>query len=59
MILSETHERAVIRASDREIFYMPLECEMVRQGLNVQYSRKALSKLLGWFENAERENSRP
>ena len=44
MILSEAHERAVVRSAEREAFYFVLEREMAKSGIQVAYSRKALSK---------------
>ena len=44
MILSEAHERAVIRAHEKALFYDLLEREMTAQGLPCRGSRKAASK---------------
>ena len=44
MILSEAHERAVIRAQERDLFYGMIEREMTRAGLEHTGSRKQASK---------------
>ena len=44
MILSEAHERAVIRAPEREQFYRLIERQMQGAGLPTNGSRKQLSK---------------
>jgi hypothetical protein len=44
MILSEAHERAVIRAHEKALFYEMLEREMAGAGLPYSGSRKAASK---------------
>jgi NurA-like 5'-3' nuclease len=44
MILSEAHERAVIRARERDLFYGMLEREMNVAGLRHTGSRKQASK---------------
>lgn len=42
--LSEAHEQAVIRGSEREQFYRLLENLYIREGLEVNLSRKVLTK---------------
>lgn len=42
--LSEAHEQAVIRSSEREQFYRLLENLYIREGLEVNLSRKVLKK---------------
>lgn len=44
MILSEAHERAVIRAREKELFYAMIEEEMYDAGLSYDGSRKRASK---------------
>lgn len=44
MILSEAHERAVVRARERELFYHLVDEQMTRAGLNASGSRKQASK---------------
>ena len=44
MILSEAHERAVIRARERDLFYGMIEREMTSAGLQHTGSRKQASK---------------
>ena len=44
MILSEAHERAVIRARERDLFYDMVEREMSTAGLRYTGSRKQASK---------------
>lgn len=44
MILSEAHERAVIRAKERELFYDLIERQMTRAGLRFTASNKQVSK---------------
>jgi hypothetical protein len=44
MILSEAHERAVIRAKERELFYELIERQMTRAGLRFTASNKQSSK---------------
>ncbi|MFQ5569290.1 MAG: DNA double-strand break repair nuclease NurA [Rhodothermales bacterium] len=44
MILAEAHERAVIRARERELFYDMIEREMTTAGLRHTGSRKQASK---------------
>ena len=44
MILSEAHERAVIRARERDLFYDMIEREMTSAGLRHTGSRKQASK---------------
>jgi hypothetical protein len=44
MILSEAHERAVIRAKERELFYDLIERQMTRAGLRFKASNKQSSK---------------
>lgn len=43
-ILTEAHERAVVRHHEKEIFYLVLEKAMQAQGVSIGGSRKALSK---------------
>ena len=42
--LAEAHEQAIIRGNEREQFYRLLEQLYVRQGLEVNFSRKSLKK---------------
>ncbi len=42
--LREAHERAVVRAADREQFFTLLREALVKNGLKVAFSRKAVSK---------------
>ncbi|MDQ7040699.1 MAG: DNA double-strand break repair nuclease NurA [Rhodothermus sp.] len=44
MVLTEAHEQAVIRASEREVFYELIGRQLRRQGLPVTQSRKQTSK---------------
>jgi hypothetical protein len=44
MILAEAHERAVIRAREKELFYRLIETEMLNAGLRYNGSRKQASK---------------
>ena len=44
MILSEAHERAVIRSDERQLFYRLVEREMARSGLSFARSRKQQAK---------------
>lgn len=44
MILSEAHERAVVRAAEKEVFYQLVEDSMTGAGLSGLGSRKAASK---------------
>ncbi len=44
MILSEAHERAVVRAPERALFYEMVDREMASRGLAVSSSQKKLSK---------------
>jgi len=42
--LREAHERAVVRAADRERFFTLLREALVKNGVKVAFSRKAVSK---------------
>lgn len=44
MIVTEAHERAVVRAAERELFYRMLEREMQGNGVGLHRSRKQASK---------------
>ena len=44
MILTEAHERAVVRANERDTFYFILERELAKSGIHLTHSRKAQSK---------------
>ncbi|MDE2730866.1 MAG: DNA double-strand break repair nuclease NurA [Bacteroidota bacterium] len=44
MILTEAHEKAVIRAGERDLFYFMLERELAKSGVNLMESRKVQSK---------------
>ena len=44
MILTEAHEKAVIRAGERDLFYIMLKRELAKTGVNLMQSRKAQSK---------------
>ena len=44
MILTEAHERAVIRGHERQLFYDMIEREMTGRGLPYTGSRKQASK---------------
>jgi NurA-like 5'-3' nuclease len=46
LILSEAHERAVIRAGDRAAFYRLMERELEAGGLPLGISRKSAAKRL-------------
>ena len=45
MILAEAHERAVIRAREKEAFYRLLDHDFRAAGVPLPVSRKAASKL--------------
>ncbi len=49
--LSEAHEQAVIRSSEREQFYRLLENLYIQKGLEVNLSRKVLKNGMWVFEN--------
>ncbi len=44
MILAEAHERAVIRAREKEVFYQLIERQLEGAGLRMGHSQKAASK---------------
>jgi NurA-like 5'-3' nuclease len=44
VVLSEAHEKAVVRAQERELFYRMLEESFVKNNISVRISRKSFKK---------------